>query len=530
MSSNSKFNFIVPIILAITLSIGLWLGYILTPSVSIDSKAYASDHYLKMRDIIEILNHRYVDTLNGEKLFEQTLADMLHKLDPHSNYIPARDLAQVNESIEGKFGGIGVRFLIIRDTICITNVISNAPAYNVGIIAGDKIIDVGGKSVANKNITNEKVMKLLKGVENSSVQLTILRKGKKITKQITRGSIPIESVSVAYMITPTIGFIKIDQFSVSTADEFKVAAFNLKQKGMKNLILDLRNNGGGVMQAATEIADEFLANGIPIVKTKGIHTGSQTYRATSKGMLEKMEVAVLINENAASASEILAGAIQDNDRGIIIGRRSFGKGLVQEDMRLRDGSNLRLTIARYYTPTGRCIQKPYNKGYDSYVKDQLHRYENNEMYQPDSSLFVDSLKFKTPKGKVVYGGGGIMPDVFVPLDTTSSTFYFTTLLFSQAFQTFAFDFVQDKRKQWTTVAQYDKQFSVNQHFLKEFMRFADSEFKIKCGSNEFEQSKNLIARTLKAEIARQLWLENGYYYILNKTDNETQRALKCFSH
>jgi carboxyl-terminal processing protease len=529
MSSNSRFNFLVPVVLAVTLSIGLWLGHILSPARQ-DTNTYASDHYFKMRDIIDILNNRYVDTLNGEALFEQTIADMLHKLDPHSNYIPARDLAHMNESIEGKFGGIGVRFLIIRDTICVTNVVSNAPAYKAGIMAGDKIIQVDGKNVATINITNEKVMKLLKGQENSHVRLTILRKGKKINKQITRGTIPIESVIAAYMIEPTVGFIKIDQFSISTAEEFKVAAFNLKQKGMKKLILDLRNNGGGVMQSATEIADEFLANGIPIVKTKGIHTGTQTYRATSKGILEKMEVAVLINENAASASEILAGAIQDNDRGVIVGRRSFGKGLVQEDMRLRDGSNLRLTIARYYTPTGRCIQKPYNKGYESYVNDQLHRYENNEMYQPDSSLFADSLKFKTPKGKIVYGGGGIMPDVFVPLDTTSSTFYFTTLLFSQAFQTFAVDFVSDKRNQWTSLAMYDQQFVVNQNILKQFVQFADKEFKIKCASNEFEHSKNLIARTLKAEIARQLWLENGYFYILNKTDYETQRALKCFSH
>ncbi len=529
MLNNKQYSYLTPIVLALVLSLGLWLGHVLTPQ-SVEGESYTSDQFLKMRDIIELLNQRYVDTLNGEALFEHTISDMLHKLDPHSNYIPARELALMNESIEGKFGGIGVRFLILRDTICVTNVIGNSPAQRSGILSGDKIIRVDGKLVANKNITNEMVMNLLKGTENTKVKVCILRKGMEINFNLKRGTIPIESVTVAYMLCPTVGFIKINEFSLTTSEEFNESVARLKQKGMQKLVLDLRNNGGGVMQAATDIADEFLRKGIPIVQTRGIHVGSRTYRATSRGKLEKMEVVLLINENSASASEILAGAIQDNDRGEIVGRRSFGKGLVQEDMKLRDGSDLRLTIARYYTPTGRCIQKPYNKGYDRYMNDQLERYESSEMYRPDSTLFVDSLKFKTPKGKFVYGGGGIMPDVFVPADTDSRSLYLTTLLFSQAFQTFAFDFLQDKRTKWTSIALFDKQFNVTPMILKQFVSFAAKEFKIKYISEEFEASKKLIARILKAEIARQLWLENGYHYIINKEDKEVQQAFKCINH
>ncbi|MFN5845567.1 MAG: S41 family peptidase, partial [Flavobacteriia bacterium] len=424
MQINPKYNYTIPVILAVVLSIGMWIGNTLSPKTIESSVEGGAAKYQKIQDIIEVLDKKYVDSLNGEDLFEQTISDMLHKLDPHSNYIAAKDLALINESIEGKFGGVGVRFFILRDTICITNVVKGSPSDRAGIKAGDKIIEVAGKPVAKKKITNEKVMSLLKGKENTTVSLRIRRGKKSLNVSVTRGIIPIESVISAYMIQPNIGYLKIDQFSVETADEFRKAVTRLKQQGMKKMLIDLRDNGGGVLQSATDIADEFLGKNVPIVKTKGEHTGSYTYRATSGGLLETTEVAILINSNSASASEILAGAIQDNDRGTIIGRRSFGKGLVQEDIQLRDGSNLRLTIARYYTPTGRCIQKPYNEGYDEYMADQIERYDSGELYAPDSSLFVDSLKYETPKGKIVYGGGGIMPDIFVPFDSTGMGWYF----------------------------------------------------------------------------------------------------------
>jgi carboxyl-terminal processing protease len=295
---------------------------------------------------------------------------------------------------------------------------------------------------------------------------------------------------------------------------------------MKHLILDLRNNGGGVLTSATDIADEFLKNNVPMLITKGKKDGKKTYRATSGGILENTGVTILINANSASASEILAGAIQDNDRGTIVGRRSFGKGLVQEDIKLRDGSDLRLTIARYYTPTGRCIQRPYDEGYDKYIEAQVERYDNGELYAPDSSLFVDSLKYRTPKGKIVYGGGGIMPDVFIPFDSTGLNWYFTELRFSQAFTAFTFDYVQDKRSKWSSVEDFARSFRVSDELIKSFVRFAEKEMKIKQNEQGLLGCKSLVAETLKAEIARQLWTEHGYYQIVNTYDNEVQKALK----
>ncbi len=523
--SNNKTSYLLPIALAGCMVVGLMLGSFLTPGRESLSSTSGGEKYRKMQDIINILDKKYVDTINGENLFEETIADMLHKLDPHSNYIPARDLQLMTESIEGQFGGIGVRFFIIRDTICITNVIAGSPSESVGIKAGDKIIEVNGKKVAGKKITNDKVMSQLKGKPQTAVSLRVLRNGQLLNKRIVRDLIPIYSVVAAYMVDKETGYVKVDEFSMSTADEFRKAALWLKQKGMKKMVLDLRNNGGGVLTAATDIADEFLKNNIPIVKTIGEHTGTQTYRATSGGILHDTKVAVLINSYSASASEILAGAIQDNDRGIIIGRRSFGKGLVQEDVKLRDGSNLRLTVARYYTPSGRCIQKPYEDGFEDYYKDQMDRYDNGELYKPDTTLYVDSLKYKTSKGRIVYGGGGIMPDVFVPFDSTGNSWYFSDLRFSSAFQAFAFDYLTDKRTKWKSVTDFDKSFVVTEDILNQFVRFAEKELKVKKDPTALKISKKLIERTLKAEIARQIWLEDGYYRIVNQTDKEVQRAL-----
>ena len=524
--SNTRLNYILPTALAGCLALGLFLGNSFSPKSESKSLSTGGEKYQKIQDIINIIDRKYVDTVNGEDLFEQTIADMLHKLDPHSNYIPARDLQRINESIEGQFGGIGVRFFIIRDTICITNVVVGSPSEMVGLKAGDKIIQVDGKKVSGKKITNEKVMSLLKGKPETSVSLKVWRNGKELNKRIVRNFIPIYSVVAAYMINKETGYIKIDEFSMSTYSEFKQAAFILKQKGMKKMVLDLRNNGGGVLTAATDIADEFLQKNVPIVKTIGEHTGTQTYRATEKGMLHDTKVAVLINAYSASASEILAGALQDNDRGVIVGRRSYGKGLVQEDVKLRDGSNLRLTVARYYTPTGRCIQKPYEEGYEDYFKDQMDRYDNGELYRPDSTVFVDSLKYKTPKGKIVYGGGGIMPDIFVAFDSTGNSWYFSDLRFSSSFQAFAFDYLQDKRNNWKSITEFSQKFTVTPAILNSFVAFAEKEMKVKKSSSGLAQSKKLIERTLKAEIARQIWLEEGYYHIVNSTDKEVQRALK----
>ena len=345
-----------------------------------------------------------------------------------------------------------------------------------------------------------------------------------MTFEITRGTIAIDSVTSSYILG-NVGYIKIDQFSVTTAEEFQAAASNLKSKGMQKLILDVRNNGGGVLGSASEIVDEFLKDGQLILKTIGKKVGTKVYKATSAGELENMPLAVLINASSASASEILAGAIQDNDRGTIVGRRSFGKGLVQEDTKLRDGSVIRLTIARYYTPTGRCIQRPYNGKYDEYYMDRGS--ENDaELYKPDSSIFVDSLKFKTLKGKIVYGGGGIMPDVFVPFDSTGSNVYYAALRVSPAFQAFSFDYVENKRGQWKNVDDFISRFNVDDMLLAQFCVYAQREYKIPFDKNAVLQSKKQIARLLKAQIAQQLFDDLGFYKVYNSGDNEFLKAME----
>ncbi|MFT6982861.1 MAG: carboxyl-terminal processing protease [Crocinitomicaceae bacterium] len=522
---NNKRSYLIPILVAFSMAIGLLVGSLLTPIHESALTEKEQARYQKMGDVIRILDKEYVDDVDSDALFEKTIADMLHQLDPHSNYISAKDLERVNEGIQGKFGGVGVRFFVIRDTVCITNVLPNSPSELAGLKAGDKIIKVDGELIAGTNINNDKVMDMLKGNAGKQVNLVISRQGKKMKKTVIRGSIPVESVIASYMINKRTGYIKVDRFSVTTSQEFRAAAFNLRSKGMKSLILDLRNNGGGVLSCATDIADEFFDANVQLLKTKGKNVGSETYTSTSRGSLKDVKLAVLINSNSASASEILAGAIQDNDRGTIFGRRSFGKGLVQKDVNLRDGSNLRVTIARYYTPSGRCIQKPYNGNIDDYYEDQMDRYDNGEMYEVDSSFFVDSLKFTTPKGKVVYGGGGIMPDVFVPIDSAGTSWYLTSLRMSPAFTTFAFDYVQNKRTKWDSPSQFDRTFTVTDAILERFVQFAKTEHEIKIARDDLKHSKDVIKKMIKGEIARQIWVEQGYYEVNNKNDNEVQEAL-----
>lgn len=523
MENNSK-NFMIPLGFALCLAAGLWIGFELSPGK--DEISGGREKYGKMKDIIEILDNKYVDPLNGDKLFEESISDMLHKLDPHSTYISAADLQSANEVIQGHFGGVGVRFSVIRDTISVTNVIKGSPSERAGIMAGDRIITIDKKPVAGKKIKNDEIMKMLKGEEGTPVNVIIYRNGKKLPKTIVRSSIPIESVVCVAMLNKNTGYIKLEQFSESSAKEFNKAATELKKQGMTKLIFDLRNNGGGVLQIAAQIVDEFLKAGDVIVTTKGQHTKKQVYEASARGNLERTEVAVLINENSASASEIVAGALQDNDRATIIGRRSFGKGLVQEDILLKDKSNLRLVVARYYTPTGRCIQKPYTEDYRKYYEEQ---YDRNELYAIDSTMLVDSLKYRTPKGKIVYGGGGILPDIFIPLDTSGSSWYFTELRYSPAFQNFAFDFVANKRTQWKSVLDFKNSFVVTDNLLNQFLAYAEKNEKISRNPRELQVSKNLIKQALKAEIARQIWTEQGYFFVISDYDREIQKAIKVLN-
>jgi carboxyl-terminal processing protease len=526
MESNDR-SYLIPLIVSVCLAVGLLVGGQLNPAPSEEQFSYQGSQTKKLQDIMHLIDKKYVDSVDVESLFEETVSDMLHRLDPHSNYISAEDLQAANESIQGQFGGVGIRFFVIRDTVCVTNVVKGSPSEESGLKSGDKIVKVDGEVIAGTNISNDKVMKLLKGPQGTKVKVQLWRNGELINKTITRGSIPLHSVSASYMIDNEIGFIRIDQFSRNTVMEFRSAAAQLKLNGMKKLILDLRSNPGGVLSAAVGIADEFLEDGFKIVETRGEHVNDEVYRSTSNGMLHDVGLAILINSRSASASEILAGAIQDNDRGTIIGRRSFGKGLVQEDNILRDGSSVRLTIARYYTPLGRCVQRPYTEGNEAYHQDLSERVDNGELYQVDSSLFVDSLKYTTPKGKVVYGGGGIMPDIFVPFDSTGGSWYFTRLQVSPAFSAFAFDFVHNKRNKWKDVNAFAQTFTVTPSLLDNFAAFAEREHDIPKDRIGMRRSKKRIVNAIRSEIARQIWLEEGVYQLRNESDTEVQTALRA---
>jgi carboxyl-terminal processing protease len=516
----------LPLFFALTMVGGYFLGRSLSVSSPSQRTLYQSEFGSKLESILQVIEEKYVDTIDRNAFIDKAINDVLHKLDPHSNYIPASEVARMRESLDGKFGGVGIRFLIHRDTLAVTHVVKNTPSFRAGVLPGDRIVAIDGKSLKDQKLTNQLVMDKLKGEPGTTVKVKVLRQGKSIELAITRGVIPLESISCAVMVDPKIGYIRLEQFSQTSSDEFRSAVLKLKSKGMEKLIFDLRDNGGGVLGGAIQIVDEFLDAGKLIVYTKGANQPERRYTSSSGGMLRNTEVVVLINANSASASEIVAGAIQDNDRGTIMGRRSFGKGLVQEEIPLVDGSTVRLTVARYYTPTGRCIQRPYGENVD-YEDDYFHRYESGELYAVDSTKFVDSLKYTTPKGKVVYGGGGIMPDIFLPYDSTGASFYLTQLRYAMAFNHFAFDFAnRTGRNQWKDEYAFARSFQVTDALLEEFLVYAEKNHKVKINRAELNRSKRLIKHYLKAEIARQIWIEQGYFLILFEEDAESQAALK----
>jgi carboxyl-terminal processing protease len=514
----------LPLLLGIMLALGIFLGKIFSFSPGGNNSLGSS----KLESIIKLIDNDYVDTVSKEKLNEDAIVSLLKELDPHSVYIPAKDLQEVNEPLEGGFSGIGVQFNMQTDTVYVINTIPNGPSAKVGILAGDKIITINDSVVAGRKISNDKIVKQLKGPEGTKVRVGIKRHNvaKLIDFEITRGQIPLYSVDISYMITPNVGYIKINQFSRTTADEFIAGVKKLQSQGMKKLIVDLRGNGGGLLDIVNTIADQFLDDNKLIVYTQGRARPRRDARATSKGICQKEDVAILIDEFSASASEILAGAIQDNDRGIIIGRRSFGKGLVQEQIELADGSALRLTVARYYTPTGRCIQKPYTKGdEEDYEMDILNRYHKGEFLSRDSIHFADSLKFTTPGGKVVYGGGGIMPDVFVPLDTIGSSLRSTGLIYKFSFE--YTDNHRDAMKSCKTPAALVAWLDHN-NVSGEFLKYL-AKNKYKISESSWKRSKPEIENEVKAYIARNILDNAGFYPILNKSDATIQKAVELLS-
>jgi carboxyl-terminal processing protease len=483
----------------------------------------------KLHEVIQMIEENYVDSVEVENLYKTSIEGMLKQLDPHSAYIPIEDVEASQEELQGHFAGVGIRFLILRDTLMVSSVVEGGPAQMAGIKSGDRIIKVDDEVIASKGLTIEGVHDRLKGKPETKILISVIRKEQKkpIIIPVTRGIIPLPSVDAAYKIEGDIGIIKISNFSNNTDSEFSNAVKDLKSQGVTKLIVDLRNNGGGYMHTAINVADEFLKKNELIVFTQGIHQPKQETFATSYGQCEKMPTVVLINSGSASASEIVSGALQDNDRALIIGRRSFGKGLVQRPMKMTDGSELRLTVSRYYTPTGRSIQKPYGEGID-YEAEFFERYESGELQHMDSSFFKDAPQFKTKKGKVVYGGGGIMPDIFVPIDTTGSSLYFTTLTYTEAFRNFCFDYLDVNRKKmvFSTVDEFDRKFVISDQMLMDFAKYAEKTEKITVDLYGFNHSKERMKNYLKGELATYLFDFGARFYIALPYDKEVQVAIE----
>ena len=529
-------NAILPIILSLVLVIGIWLGYFLSKRIASGSdlgENYRSSTNDKINSLLEYIEYQYVDTIDKKELVEKTVTSMLQSLDPHSSYIPASEFESVNEPLEGNFDGIGVEFNIIRDTIRVINPIEGGPSEKIGIRAGDKIIKVEGKNFAGVEITNKQVFEKLRGKSGTIVTVTILRNGikKPLEFKITRDAIPLYSLDASYMINPTIGYIKISKFAATTYQEYLKAFNELSKQGMKKLILDLRGNPGGYLNAAVDISDEFLANGLQIVYTQGKANPKKIYKATEHGSFENNPLVVLIDEGSASASEIVAGAIQDNDRGTIIGRRSFGKGLVQDQLQLPDGSAIRLTIARYYTPTERCIQKPYSDDKDQYYNEEYDRYLNGELLNEDSIKLDKTKKYKTPEGKTVYGGGGIMPDVFVPIDTAKANAVLNKIFYSGAINLFAFEYADKNRaklKGYGTAKNYIDQFEITPKILEEFYAYCEKK-DLPLTSKIKEKTNEGIMPYLKAFIGRDVFDKDAYYPILNQKDKCILKATEVLS-
>lgn len=485
----------------------------------------------KFNAAMQMINYAYVDTVNEAQLVEKAIVEMLKDLDPHSVYIPKKEVKKANEPLEGNFDGIGVQFEILRDTISVVHAIPGGPSEKLGIMSGDKIVKIDGEAVTGKKIDNQFVLDHLRGKRGTKVNVSIFRKGKKELSDYTivRDKIPINSIDAAYVIRPGIGYINLNKFAGTSMDEFNEAMNKLQAQGITSLILDLRNNSGGYMGTAIELSDAFLGPGKLIVYTQGRNSPREDFYATAQGRFEKGKLVVMINENSASASEIVSGAIQDWDRGVIVGRRSFGKGLVQRPFNLPDSSQVRLTTARYYNPSGKCIQKPYGEGSDDYYLDFSKRVKHGELVHADSIKFPDSLKYYTAGKRVVYGGGGIMPDVFVPWDSTPISDYYLDLRRKNVTGTFVGDYVDRNRAslkaKYPKFSVFEKEFQTDDAFMAEFVAYAEKEG-VKKDEKGYEAADKLIRSQLKGLIAQKLWDMNELYAIINEYDPEVQKALE----
>lgn len=532
MSQNNSDNrsdtkVYLPFIFALVLAGGILLGYLVSINTVNKPSALAQKEYNKIDDILDFTEVYYVDTVDRKDIEREAIDDILSGLDPHSFYIDASELQGVNDDLKGNFEGIGVEFSIVDDTIMVVTPITGGPSEELGVLAGDKIVMIDDSLVAGVGVTNKDVMSMLKGPKGSIVKINVQRLGSEnIDFDIKRDKIPIFSVDVAYMITNDIAFIKINRFSATTYDEFNAAIRNLRDEGAEKLIIDLRQNPGGFLGAAVQIADELLPGKKLVVYTEGKSYPRMDYYAERPGYFEQGDVAILIDQNSASASEILAGAVQDWDRGVVLGRRSYGKGLVQNQYDLQDNSALRLTIARYYTPSGRSIQKPYDDDLDAYHDEVYERYDNGEMMEDDSVKLSDTTSYFTKVlGREVFAGGGIKPDIFMPLDTNLLNSYVNGLRrYIPEFIYGHYSSNTDAYEKYKTVKEFNEKFVVNDVFFEEFLKFAEA--KDWKGNRELlPKYRNKMKTVLKAFLSKQIYQNEGYFSLMNEIDPMVQRAI-----
>jgi len=486
----------------------------------------------KFGTAMQIIEFAYVDSTDAPDLVETAIVEMLKELDPHSAYISKEEIDRVNEPLEGSFEGIGVTFQIFKDTILVVAPVIGGPSDKLGIMAGDKIVKIDGEDSFGEKIDNQYVMDRLRGDKGTKVEVSIKRGMRKelLDFTITRDKIPLTSIDATYMVEPKVGYVKLTRFSKTSMEEFHESIAELREQGMQDLILDLRGNSGGYLNVAIDLSDQFLSSGKLIVYTEGLRSPKQEFSATSRGDFLEGKLIVLINEASASASEIVSGAVQDWDRGLVVGRRSFGKGLVQRPYKLPDGSVIRLTTARYHTPTGRCIQKPYDEGVDEYYKDFKNRLDGGELVTSDSIQFPDSLRYFTPNGRIVYGGGGVMPDVFIPIDSTRFSDFYIDLVRKQVFNQFTINYLDKNRinilKEYPDVEAYKTGYLIDDEMYADFLEFAKEKKVERKDDDKYYYPDENIKVQLRALLARNLWDVNAYFIVINELDDELHDAVE----